>query len=118
MGRDGLGQGSTCDRRVVSLRGESVASRRCSLTYASSPAGGSGNHVRTRSLGGAERLASSAVPGRGRIAVSTSVSAPAIELAGRRGLFVACAPVIVDGRRAGHVVLVGRPPVFAMTGPS
>lgn len=54
----------------------------------------------------------------GCIAGTTSFPAPAIELAGRRGLFAAGAPVIVDGRRAGHVVLVGRPPVFAMTGPS
>jgi hypothetical protein len=37
---------------------------------------------------------------------------------GEEGLFDLAAPVHGDGRRAGHVVLVGRPPVFAMTGPS
>ena len=55
----------------------------------------------------------------GCIAVTTLVPAPAAELASSRGrLFGVCPPVHRDDRRAGHVVLVGRPPVFAMTGPS
>jgi hypothetical protein len=37
---------------------------------------------------------------------------------GREGLFGLATPVHGDGRRAGYVVVVGRPPVFAMTDPS
>lgn len=55
----------------------------------------------------------------GCIAVTTSFPAPAVELASQRGgLFGVVPPVHGGGRRTGHVVLVGRPPVFAMTGPS
>jgi hypothetical protein len=55
----------------------------------------------------------------GRIAEATSFPAPAAGLALWRGvLWMGGLPVHGDGRRAGYVVVVGRPPVFAMTGPS